>query len=493
MKNQPTSEREALDHLLTRLVGRASSAGNTLTLLRDSREHEAATLALIAQANHTIALENYLIDDDDWGRSLLSALCQAAERGVRVAVLCDWLGSWRLSRHWRNTLINAGGECRRFNVPGWGEPLAWVIRNHRKLLVTDSHTALITGWCHSARWRGQPATSAETATLPWRDTGVRIQGPVAAEAETAFAQTWALAGGNTWPSTAINSDKPLSSDDGSSRVRLIVGQPQSSPLFRLDQLMISQAKYRLWLTDAYPVGTPAYLDGLRRAAQAGVDVRLLVPGSSDLPWLGLLARSGYRALLEAGVRVFEWNGPMLHAKTAVIDGHWARVGSSNLNPASWLGNYELDVAIECAGFGAQMETQFLTDLDSATEIVLRPDQSVHLAQPRRRQRRHMPHQQSAVSTIRVSRAMALAVRESRRLGPADATALMLLGLIGLSIALLAFWRPAWVAWPLATISAWVSVNLLRIAWRRYQFHRQSGRARHKPAREEKSAKNPEET
>lgn len=491
MNSQPVSESDALDHLLTRLVGRASSSGNTLTLLRDSDEHEAATLALIAQANHSIALENYLIDDDDWGKRLLLALCQAAARGVRVAVLCDWLGSWRLSRQWRNTLIAAGGECRRFNVPGWGEPLAWVIRNHRKLLVADSQTALITGWCHSARWRGQSAKPPDVATMPWRDTGILIQGPVAAEAEAAFAQTWALAGGNVW-SGAVNS-QPLSTDTGGSRVRLIVGQPQSSPLFRLDQLMISQAKYRLWLTDAYPVGTPAYLDGLRRAAQAGVDVRLLVPGSSDLPWIGLLARSGYRALLEAGVRVFEWNGPMLHAKTAVIDGHWARVGSSNLNPASWLGNYELDVAIECPDFGAQMEAQFLTDLGNATEIVLRPDQSVHLAQPRRKQRRHMPHQQSAVSTIRVSRAMALAVRESRRLGPADATALMLLGLIGLSIALLAFWRPVWVAWPLATISAWVSVNLLRIAWRRYQFHRRAGRTQQQPTHTEKSAKNPEET
>lgn len=488
MSNPPLSAREALDHLLTRLVGRASTVGNHLTLLRDSQEHEAATLALIAQAQHTIALENYLIADDDWGRSLLSALCQAARRGVRVAVLCDWLGSWRLSRRWRSTLLAAGGECRRFNVPGWGEPLAWVIRNHRKLLVVDSQAALITGWCHSARWRGQPSKSTTLGGQPWRDTGVRLDGPVAAEAEAAFAQTWALAGGAHWPTTTLTKHKA----DNSSRVRLIIGQPQSSPLFRLDQLMISQAQYRLWLTDAYPVGTPAYLDGLRRAAQAGVDVRLLVPGSTDLPWLGLLARSGYRALLEAGVRVFEWNGPMLHAKTAVLDGHWARIGSSNLNPASWFGNYELDVAIECANFGAQMEAQFLLDLDHSTEIVLRPDQSVRLAQPRQRQKRDMLHQQSAVSTLRVSRAMALAVRESRRLGPADATALMLLGLAGLGLAGLAFWQPVWVAWPLAGLSAWISVNLLRIAWRRYQFYRQSGQADTTATTPEKSTKNSEE-
>ena len=492
MNHSPASDSEALDHLLSRLVGRSSSRGNRISLLRDSSEHEAATLALIAQAQHQIALENYLIEDDDWGQTLLDALCLAAGRGVRVAVLCDWLGSWRLGKAWQARLRAAGGACRQFNPPGWGEPLAWVIRNHRKLLVADSQSAMITGWCHSARWRGQAAPNAPSASastrMPWRDTGVLLTGPVAAEAESAFAHTWSLAGGGDWPvcTPADASDRSEHAAEG--RIRLVVGQPQSSPLFRLDQLMISQARQRIWLTDAYPVGTPAYLDGLRRAAQAGVDVRMLVPGSTDLPWLGLLARSGYRALLDAGVRVFEWNGPMLHAKTAVIDGHWARVGSSNLNPASWLGNYELDAAIECVDFAAKMETQFLTDLHSATEIVLRPDQSVRLAQPRRRQRRDMLHQQSAVSTLRVSRAMALAVRESRRLGPADATLLMLLGMMGLTLSALAFWRPAWVAWPLAALSAWLSINLLRIAWRRYQQYRHTG-----PEKPAITRKNPQDT
>jgi len=469
MAHQSMSGHESIDHLLTRLVGRGSSACQSLTLLRDSAEHEQATLQLIANAQHQIALENYLIADDAWGETLLLALCQAAQRGVKVAVLCDWLGSWRLSRRWRQQLIAAGGACRRFNVPGLGEPLAWIIRNHRKLLVVDSQTCLITGWCHSARWRGR-GTGPNLRLQPWRDTGVLLSGAIAAEAELAFTKTWEIAGGSPWSIRPLSASSPTAACT-EARVRLIVGQPQSSPLFRLDQLMMSHAQKNLWITDAYPIGTPAYLDGLRRAAQDGVDVRLLVPGSTDLPWLGLLARSGYRALLEAGVRVYEWNGAMLHAKTAVVDGYWVRVGSSNLNPASWLGNYELDVAIESATFGAAMETQFLNDLASATEIVLRPDNSVRLSQPRRKQRRSLRHQQSAVSTIRVSRAMAMAVRESRRLGPTDATALTLLAGLGLTVAAIGFWYPAGLAWPLAALSAWVSLNLLRIAWRRLQQHR----------------------
>ena len=126
-------------------------------------------------------------------------------------------------------------------------------------------------------------------------------------------------------------------------------------LYRLDQIIATAAKRTLFLTDAYFVGVAPYVQALRAAALDGVDVRLLVPGSSDIPWLMPLTRAGYRPLLEAGVRVFEWNGSMMHAKTAVADARWARVGSSNMNIASWMGNYELDVAVDDVRFGKAME------------------------------------------------------------------------------------------------------------------------------------------
>jgi cardiolipin synthase A/B len=111
------------------------------------------------------------------------------------------------------------------------------------------------------------------------------------------------------------------------------------------------AQRTLWLTDAYFVGVTGYVQGLRAAVMDGVDVRVLVPGATDIPIIRAVSRAGYRPLLEAGIRVFEWNGPMLNAKTAVADGHWARVGSTNLNLASWIGNWELDVAVEDDRFG----------------------------------------------------------------------------------------------------------------------------------------------
>ena len=146
--------------------------------------------------------------------------------------------------------------------------------------------------------------------------------------------------------------------------------PNMAGLFRVDQLVAALARERLWLTDAYYAGTTAYVQALRAAARDGVDVRLLVPNGTDIPLLRPLSRSGYRTLLEAGVRVFEWNGPMLHAKTAVADGRWARVGSTNLNVASWLGNHELDIIAEDRPFAALMETMYLDDLTNATEVVL---------------------------------------------------------------------------------------------------------------------------
>ena len=133
-------------------------------------------------------------------------------------------------------------------------------------------------------------------------------------------------------------------------LRVVATVPATAVLFRVDQLVAALAKNRLWLTDAYYAGTTAYVQALRAAAKDGVDVRLLVPNGTDIPILRPLSRAGYRPLLEAGVRVFEWNGTMLHAKTAVADSNWARVGSSNLNVASWLGNCELDVVVEDESF-----------------------------------------------------------------------------------------------------------------------------------------------
>ena len=250
---------------------------------------------------------------------------------------------------------------------------------------------------------------------------------------------------------------------------------------RLDQLIASIARLRLWLTDAYFVPVAAYVQALCAASRDGVDVRLLVPGASDIPLLSPLSRSAYRPLLEAGVRVFEWNGTMLHAKTAVADGRWARVGSTNLNLASFIGNYELDVAVEDAGFAAAMERQYRDDLMRATEIVL---------QRRRRRLRPVPAQvertrprrapsgsagRAAAGAVRFGSAVGASITRPRELLHQDGRIMGGAAAFLVAVAVTGILWPKAIAWPLATVALWFAIAFLIRAWRGYRDARRAAR------------------
>jgi len=251
---------------------------------------------------------------------------------------------------------------------------------------------------------------------------------------------------------------------GEVALRVIASKPNTMGLYRFDQLIAGMARRSLWLTDAYFVGTTSYVRTLCDAALDGVDVRLLVPGASDIPVAKALSRAGYRPLLDAGIRVFEWNGPMLHAKTAVADGRWARIGSSNLNLASWLGNWELDIAIEDPGFAAEMETMFEADLKNATEIVLDLGR-VHSATPRPRRARRGSPGRLAAGAVGFGSAVSAALTNHRALGPAEARVMAAAAGILLALAAAAVLVPRLLTIPLAVVAAWVGVTLLLRAWR----------------------------
>lgn len=159
---------------------------------------------------------------------------------------------------------------------------------------------------------------------------------------------------------------------GEAEVRVIGGEPGRERTYRVTELIAAGSLIRLWITDAYLVAPPRLFQALRDAAKDGVDVRLLVPGSSDVPFVRNITRIGYRDLLRSGVRIYEWEGPMLHAKTIVADGRWSRIGSSNLNPSSLMGNWELDVLIENPGLAEAMEHQFRLDIARSREVTRRP-------------------------------------------------------------------------------------------------------------------------
>lgn len=253
---------------------------------------------------------------------------------------------------------------------------------------------------------------------------------------------------------------------GDVAVRVIAGMPGTAELYRLDQLIAAAARETLWLTDAYFVGTTAYVQSLRAAARDGVDVRLLVPGASDIWVLRGLSRAGYRPLLEGGVRVYEWNGPMLHAKTAVADGRWARVGSTNLNLQSWIGNWELDVAVEDEGFAGRMEEMYLEDLERATEITLtRRARVVRTAKgPRGPARRPGSAGRAAAGAVSIGSAVGAAMTGRRMLGPAEARIMGAAGIVLLLLGVVALLWPRAVAVPLAALAIWLAASLLFRAW-----------------------------
>ncbi|TAN05762.1 MAG: cardiolipin synthase B [Rhodanobacteraceae bacterium] len=460
------SFRKLAEQALTRAAGAPLSTGNQVELLIDARANFDRWLEAIAGARRNILFGNYIFRDDAVGRAFVAALAERARAGVRVSVLRDWLGCLGQSRarFWQ-PLRSAGGSVRTFNPFDPLSPFGWINRDHRKLLTVDGSIGFVSGVCVSATWLGDPARGRE----PWRDTGIALRGPAVADVERAFADTWAALG-EALPADAL-SDPATIAPAGDVALRVIATQPASAGTYRMDQLVAALAHQRLWLTDAYFVGAASYVSALTHAARDGVDVRLLVPGASDIPVVAALSRTGYRALLEAGIRVFEWNGPMLHAKTAVADDRWARVGSTNLNMASWLGNCEIDVAIENAAFVHQLAGQYERDLEHATEIVLSERHRARpaTAHPHHRLRDRGSAGRGAVGAMRVATTLGAALGNRRILSDAETRPLLGGAALLLAIAALAAWWPRALAWPLAALALWVAVSLAA-RWLRMRWH-----------------------
>lgn len=460
-----TPSRLLAEQALSRTAGAPLLTGNAAELLIDAAAHYDAWLTAIRGAQQRVLLENYIVRDDEVGRAFRDALTERAQSGVFVAVVVDWVGCLGQSRSsfWA-PLRAAGGEVRVFNPPQLGQPFGWISRDHRKLLVVDGVLGFLSGVCISAKWLGDPSRGVP----PWRDTGVALRGPAVAELEAAFAQSWSETG------VVLRQFVPLpepATPVGDISLRLIATQPATAGMYRLDQLIASMARKTLWLTDAYFVGLAPYVQALVAAARDGVDVRLLVPGSSDIPAVAGMSRSGYRPLLKAGIRVFEWNGSMLHAKTAVADGQWARVGSSNLNIASWLSNRELDVAIEDAGFAGQLAARYERDLDNATEIVLtrrrRGRNHVRSSgeRPSRTHRGGGSSGRAAAGALRIANNVGAALTNRRVLGETSGAPLFIGTVVLAMLAVVAFLWPAWIAWPFGVVAGWFAFNLGIRTWR----------------------------
>ncbi|MET0231866.1 MAG: phospholipase D-like domain-containing protein [Rhodanobacteraceae bacterium] len=484
------SVRVLAEQAFSRAAGAPLLAENRVDLLIDARVNFDAWLAAIRDAKSLVLLENYIFRDDDTGRAFRDALAERAAAGVRVCVIRDWIGCLGQSRHafW-HPLIAAGGEVRTYNPFNPASPFGWLSRDHRKLVVVDNTVAFVGGICVSGTWLGDE----KRGIAPWRDTAIAVRGPALRDLANAFADTWATLGEPLSPEALDLTDRCLPA--GKVDLRVVATVPNTAGLYRLDQLIAAMSRRSLWITDAYFVGVAPYVQALSSAARDGVDVRLLVPGTSDIPAVAAISRAGYRPLLEAGVRVFEWNGSMLHAKTAVADSRWARVGSSNLNLSSWIGNCELDIAVEDETFARSMEAQYETDLGNATEIVLKlprrkrkpnlgeappeskageavaaaespPPKPVDEPPPAARKGPPYPRARggssgrAAAGAMRSANSVGAAIANRRVLGRSESSLLLVAGLVLVACAIVSIIWPRIVAWPLAAIGCWIGLTLV---------------------------------
>ncbi|MGK0186452.1 MAG: cardiolipin synthase [Verrucomicrobiales bacterium] len=468
----PKIERQALSSagaLVNQAFSRAAGAslvpGNSIRLLKDAEENYPAWLGAIRAAKQRIHLESYIFHEDDTGQMFADALIAKAGEGVRVRLIYDWLGGFGTASSAFWNLLRAGGvDVRCYNPARWDSPFGWLSRDHRKTLCVDGEIGFVSGLCVGRMWVGEPAKNIQ----PWRDTGVEVRGPSVNQLDQAFATVWAMIG-EPIPENELASSEVIA-PQGETALRVVGSIPATGGMFRVDQLIAAMAKKRLWLTDAYYAGMTSYVQALRSAAKDGVDVRLLVPNATDVPLLKLLSRAGYRTLLEAGVRVFEWNGTMLHAKTAVADGRWARVGSTNLNIASWFGNCEMDVVVESEPFAQSMEAMFLADLENATEIVLDARRKVRAPNQPRHQRLVLTRGggssgRAAAGVVRIANVVGAAFTNRRVIEPVEARITVGAGVLLVFLAVLFAFFPRVIAYPLVLLFIWIASALFYQGWK----------------------------
>lgn len=374
-------------------------AGNRVRLLADGPTTYQAMLQSIGQARRYVHMETYIFDDDAEGARFADALIAARNRGADVALMVDAVGTIKTPDALFQRLRDAGVQVAVFNPvnpanarAGWSPNQ----RNHRKVLVVDGKVGYLGGINVSSVYESSPGsgsgsgpgsrsasgsahaeekkdgkadgeTAGDAKAAPWRDTHLRIEGPAVAQLEQVIQAGWAsqadepLAGGGEHVAPTV----------GTTRVRILANQPDRSDGYTVYLTLMSafeSAQKSIHITMAYFVPDPAFIDVLSGAARRGVDVVLVLPGFSDSSLVFNAGRSHYTDLLRAGVKLYERRDALLHAKTAVVDGVWSTVGSSNMDWRSFALNYEINAVVLGPEFAGEMEALFQRDVADSVQI-----------------------------------------------------------------------------------------------------------------------------
>ncbi len=339
--------------------------GNRIDLLRDGAQAYPRMLAAIAGARRFILLETYLFSDDFVGRRFAQALASKAREGVDVRVLFDSLGSRATPRDFFGWMRSQGVRVQAFHpLRPFLQGLRRRSRNHRKVMIVDGRRAFVGGLNLSKEYE-----SLANGGSGWRDTEIELEGPAAADLARRSLEYWPPVKGRR-PAPQILVGRPPVLEDGSPV--MILGSSRLRDRFKISRNLrfaFRQARRRIWIANAYFLPGRALRGELRRAARRGVDVRLLVPRASDVPPAQYASQRLFERYLRWGIRIFEWPGPMMHAKTAVIDTLWSTVGSYNLDPLSLLHNDELTAVMFNREFGARLESMFEEDFRASRELV----------------------------------------------------------------------------------------------------------------------------
>ena len=360
------------------IVGSPLSAGNRVTLLQDGPSTYQALYAAMAGAKNSIDMESYIIEDDEVGQRFATELKAAQARGVVVNLIYDSVGSLDTPKGYFDDLAAHGVNTLQFNpVDPLKAKAGWDVnsRDHRKLTIVDGRTAFVGGINISSVYSGgsfRQHTKYEPGhgqKVPWRDTDLQIDGPVVADFQKLFMDTWARQKG-----------KPMASADyfpqierqGDVVVRAI-GGTSTEPYSQIYATLVSairSSSTSILLANAYFDPDPQLMGAIKDAAKRGVDVQLLLPSVSDTWLVSAAGRRHYGQLLEAGVKIYERQGALLHSKTTLIDGVWCAVGSTNLDWRSFLHNDEIDAIVLSQGFGDQMRAAFQNDLAQSQQLTM---------------------------------------------------------------------------------------------------------------------------
>jgi cardiolipin synthase len=349
--------------------------GNDVTLLNDGPAAYKAMFEEIERATDHVNVEFYTIDDEATGMRFSEVLLRKRAQGVAVNVIYDSVGSISTPRDYFDRLSKGGVNVIEFNpVNPLAAAMGWRLnhRDHRKLVIVDGRVAFTGGINISGVYSGgsvRRGSRDKGSELGWRDTNVRIAGPAVAELQREFLET--LKKYRKEPLEQRNW-LPEIKPQGKHPVRVIASSPDDTvpAIFVTLVSAIRNAARSVYLTAAYFSPDPQTLEALKGAAARGVKVQLILPSYTDFRPILYAGRSHYTALLEAGVEIFERQERLLHAKTIVIDGIWATVGSSNIDWRSFLHNEELNVVILGQDFGRQMEESFRRDLAKSKRITL---------------------------------------------------------------------------------------------------------------------------